>query len=68
MDLFNVEVEFECGKDKGQVWIFCNLNLIQVLEIHESFSLRIIRESNIFVRRNQNQSKRIPIEELIYNI
>lgn len=68
MDLFIVEVEFEVGKNKGQVWKYCNLNLIQVLDLHESFSLSIIRESNIYVRMCHETSKRILIEELIFKL
>lgn len=68
MDLFIVEVEFNEGKNKGQVWKYCNLNLIQVLDLHESFSLSIIRESNIYVQMCLENSKRITIEELIFNI
>jgi len=68
MDQFIVEVEFNEGKNKGQVWKYCNLNLIQVLDLHESFSLSIIRESNIYVQMCLENSKRITIEELIFNI
>lgn len=68
MDLFIVEVEFNEGKNKGQVWKYSNLNLIQVLDLHDSFSLSIIRESNIFVQICLEDSKRIPIEELILNL
>lgn len=68
MDLFIVEVEFNEGKYKGQVWKYCNLNLIQVLDLHESFSLSIIRESNIYVQMCLENSKRITIEELIFNL
>ena len=68
MDLFIVEVEFEAGKNLGQIWNFCNLNLIQVLDLHDSFSLSIIRESNIYVRMCHETSKRISIEELIFNL
>lgn len=68
MDLYIVEVEFETGKNCGQIWKFCNLNLIQIFDLHESFSLSIIRESNIFVKMCHENSKRITIEELIYNV
>lgn len=34
MDLFIVEIEFNEGKNKGQVWKYCNLNLIQVIDLH----------------------------------
>lgn len=68
MDLFIVEVEFNDGKNKGQVWKYCYLNLIQVLDLHDSFSLSIIRESNIFVQICLEDSKRIPIEDLILNL
>ena len=68
MDLFIVEVEFNEGKNKGQVWKYCNLNLIQVFDLHESFSLGIIRESNIYVQMCLENSKRITIEELIFNL
>ena len=68
MDLFIVEVEFNEGKNKGQVWKYCNLNLIQVLDLHESFSLCIIRETNIYVQMCLENSKRITIEELIFNL
>ena len=68
MDLFIVEVEFYDGRNKGQVWKYCNLNLIQVLDLHDSFSLSIIRESNIFVQICLEDSKRIPIEDLILNL
>ena len=68
MDLFIVEVEFYDGKNKGQVWKYHNLNLIQVLDLHDSFSLNVIRESNIFVQICLEDSKRIPIEDLILNL
>ena len=68
MDLFIVEVEFNEGKNKGQVWKYCNLNLIQVIDLHESFSLGLIRESNIYVQMCYKNSKRITIEELIFNL
>lgn len=68
MDQFIVEVEFKTGKNYGQIWKFCNLDLIQVIDLHESFSLSIIRESNIFVQMCNINSKRIKIEELLFNI
>lgn len=68
MDLFIVVVEFEAGKNLGQIWKFFNLNLIQVFELHESFSLRILRESNIYIHLNNEQSKRISIDEFIFNL
>jgi len=68
MDLFIVEVEFVDGKNKGQVWKYCYLNLIQVLELHDSFSLSIIRESEIYVQMCLENSKRLTIEELLYNL
>ena len=68
MDLFIVIVEFEAGKNLGQIWKFYNLNLIQVHELHESFSLRILRESNIYVHLNNEQSKRVSIDEFIFNL
>lgn len=68
MDLFIIEVEFVDGKNKGQVWKYCYLNLIQVLELHDSFSLSIIRESEIYVQMCLENSKRLTIEELLYNL
>ena len=44
MDLFIVEVEFYTGKNCGQICKFYNLNFIQVFDLHESFSLSIIRK------------------------
>lgn len=68
MDQFIVKVEFIEGKNNGQVWKYCYLNLIQVIDLHESFSLSIIRESNIYVQMCHENSKRITIEELIFNL
>ena len=68
MDLFIVEVEFNEGKNKGQVWKYCYLNFIQVIDLHESFSLSIIRDSNIYVEMCHENSKRITIEELIFKL
>lgn len=68
MDLFTIEVEFVSGINQGQVRIFSNLSVIQVFDIHESFSLKILRESNIYVKANFKPLKRITIEEFIYNI
>lgn len=67
MDLFIVEVEFQEGKNKGQIWKYFDLNIIQVNELHASFSLQIIRDSIIFVKVNYEPSKRISIEEFIYH-
>lgn len=67
MELFIVEVEFLVGKNKGQVWKYYNLNIIQVHELHATFSLQMIRECNIFVKVNYEPSKRISIEEFIYH-
>lgn len=68
MDLFTIEVEFVSGINKGQVWTFSNLSIIQVFDIHESFSLKIIRESDIYVKANFKPLRRITIEDFIYNI
>lgn len=67
MELFIVEVEFLIGKNKGQVWKYYNLNIIQVYELHATFSLQMIQECNIFVKVNYEPSKRISIEEFIYH-
>lgn len=67
MDLFIVEVEFHKGKNKGQVWKYPNLNIIQVCKLHEKFPIQIIYESRIFVKVNYEPSKRISIEEFIFH-
>jgi len=68
MDLFIVEVEFIVGKNIGQVWKYCNLNLFQVLDLHESFTLQILRESNIYIQLISESSKKISIEDFLFNI
>ena len=67
MKFYSLEVIFEAGKSKGQIWQFHNLDENQIHEVYVSLTIRNVTESNIFVIDNRNPSGRIPYDEFVFN-
>lgn len=65
MKKYHVEVTFVYGKSKGQVWLYKNLALVEIVDLYSNLSLNVIENSEIYVLDNE---KRLPIYRFLDEI
>lgn len=67
MNNYTLKIEFEAGKNKGQVWQFSYLNESQVAELFESLPIKVISCSNITVSNLNSKNSGVDIFSFLDN-